>query len=158
MLLPPRRLAEHPASGERKGLGEGGEEEAEEAKGSATQPDVDPVEGPRPPGASGKLWLPPPSPGSLAGRGSGDGAAPLPVPEVRVKEGTQRDTPGLPGQGGGQPLRGPWVGWVGCRLREGALSKWKPGLGNWPDHSHCTASGETPLLLKGARPPTKKNF
>lgn len=82
-------------------------------------------------------------------------------PRSGLKKGTQRDTPGLPGQGGGQPLRGPWVGWVGwvgCRLREGALSKWKPGLGNWPDHSHCTASGETPLLLKGAPPPKKIFF
>lgn len=50
MAAPAGRLAENPASGERKGLGEGVGEETEEAKGSATRPDADPVEGPRPQG------------------------------------------------------------------------------------------------------------
>ena len=54
----PAGLAETPASGERKGLGGGVGEETEEAKGSATQPDADPAEGPRPQGCPGSSDAP----------------------------------------------------------------------------------------------------
>ena len=63
---------------------------------------------------------------------------------------------GLPGQGGGTAPQRPWVGWVGCCLREGALSKWKPGPRNWPGHSGCTAPGKTQLLAERCPNPGKK--
>lgn len=123
-------MAEHPARGERTGLGEG-EEETEEAKVSATQPDVDPVEGPRPQG----YWESSAShtvSGILTDTQTWDNTAWMPILEVGIKGETQRDAQGLPEQGGGQPLRGPWVEWVGCCPWEQVLSKWKPGLRNWP--------------------------
>lgn len=146
---PARGLAEHPARGERTGLGEGGEEETEEAKVSATQPDVDPAEGPRPQGSWGSSASHTVSV-ILTDTQTWDNAARMPILEVGVKGETQRDAQGLPAQGGGQPFRGPWVGWVGCCLWEQALSKWKPGLRNWPGHSGCTAPGKTHCSLKGA--------
>ena len=47
------------------------------------------------------------------------------------------------------------MGWVGCRLRKGVLSKWKPGPRNWPSHSGCKLQGKPHRSRKGAPTPEK---
>lgn len=113
MLLPPQRLAEHPASGERKGLGEGGEEEAEEAKGSATQPDVDPVEGPRPQGRPGSSDSPhPPALGFLRRVGPGTALLPCLSPRSGLKKEHRETLRGCQDRVGDSPSEAPgWGGW-----------------------------------------------
>ena len=148
-----RRLAENPASGERKGLGEGVGEETEEAKGSATRPDADPVEGPRPQGRPRssdsplRLWD--------FCRDEGPGAVPLQSPSLRLG---LKEEHGAARTGWGTAPQRPWVGWVRCRLREGALSKWKPGPRNGPGHSGCTAPGKTLLLTERCPNPGERRL
>ena len=86
-MAAPAALAGNPASGERKGLGEGVGEETEEAKGWATRPDADPVEGPRPQGRPGSSDSPA-SPGIPAEKRGPGSPAPALVPEAGVKGGT----------------------------------------------------------------------
>lgn len=151
VLLPLWCLAERPTSGERKGLGEGG------GGGGDRRPKSRPLgqmltqwRAPGPRGARAVL-----APSLALGflqRERGGGAVPAPFQCLSLRLGLEEEprktAPRLPGQGGGQPIRGPWVGWVGRRLRERALSK--PGLRNWPGPGSAWLQGKPHCLLKGA--------
>lgn len=114
---PARGLAEHPASGERKGLGEGAGEEETEGQRLGHSARCGPSGGPQPPGAPGKFRMSPPPPlpwlwDTCRVWGAWASTAPMPVPEVGVKEGTQRESPGAARTGWGTAPRRP-LGGVG---------------------------------------------
>lgn len=151
VLLPLRCLAGNPASGERKGLREGGGADGKEKQrgGPSLGPFGQMLTQLRAPGVVPEVL--PPFASCRVHRDGGDGA------EGRAAEQNGKGLLSLlhrPRVGDSPP--GPWVWWVGCCLREAVLSKWEPGLGNhWL--KACVAPGKETLLLRHGAPATAKD-